>query len=114
MMEKLHYITIIIIFGKYLPESRVATLIVSVAGSSVGKESSCPTGDLGSTPGFGRSPGKGNGNLLQYSCQENLMDRRAKVTVYGVSRVGHNLATKPPKRVRSDQSFSHVRLFATP
>ena len=37
MMEKLHYITITIIFSKYLPESRVATLVVSVTGSSVGK-----------------------------------------------------------------------------
>ena len=32
-------------------------------------------GDAGSIPGLGRSPGKGNGNLLQYSCLENLMDR---------------------------------------
>ena len=34
-------------------------------------------GDLGSTPGPGRSPGKGNGNPLQYSCLENSMDSRA-------------------------------------
>ena len=26
-------------------------------------------------PGLGRSPGGGNGNVLQYSCQENPMDR---------------------------------------
>ena len=26
-------------------------------------------------PGLGRSPGKGNGNLLQYSCLRNYMDR---------------------------------------
>ena len=25
-------------------------------------------GDKGSVPGLGRSPGEGNGNLLQYSC----------------------------------------------
>ena len=31
--------------------------------------------DAGSAPGLGRSPGGGNGNPLQYSCQENLMDR---------------------------------------
>ena len=31
-------------------------------------------GDLGSIPGSGRSPGEGNGNLLQYSCLENPMD----------------------------------------
>ena len=35
------------------------------------------TGDPGSIPGWGRSPGEGNGNPLQYSCLENLMDRGA-------------------------------------
>ena len=39
--------------------------------SSAGKESACNAGDLGSTPGLGRSPGKGNGYPLQYSCLEN-------------------------------------------
>ena len=42
-----------------------------------GKESACNagnTGDVGSIPGFGRSPGEGNGNSLQYSCLENPMD----------------------------------------
>jgi len=46
-------------------------------GGSVGKESSCSVGDLGSIPGSWRSPGEGNGNPLQYSCLENPMDRRA-------------------------------------
>ena len=32
-------------------------------------------GDFGSIPGWGRSPGVGNGNPLQYSCLENSMDR---------------------------------------
>jgi len=42
-------------------------------------------GDLGSIPGLGRSPGGGNGNLLQYSCLENRMDRGAwQATVCGV------------------------------
>ena len=35
------------------------------------------TGDSGSSPGLGRFPGVGNGNLLQYSCLENSMDRGA-------------------------------------
>ena len=34
-------------------------------------------GDEGSNPGSGRSPGEGNGTLLQYSCLENAMDRGA-------------------------------------
>ena len=42
---------------------------------SDGKESACNTGDLGSIPGLGRSPREGNGNLLQFSCLENPMDR---------------------------------------
>ena len=36
-----------------------------------GKESACNSGDPGSSPGLGRSPGEGNGNPLQYSCLEN-------------------------------------------
>ena len=32
-------------------------------------------GDVGLTPGLGRSPGEGNGNPLQYSCLGNHMDR---------------------------------------
>ena len=42
-------------------------------GGSEVKASACNAGDLGSIPGLERSPGKGNGNPLQYSCLENLM-----------------------------------------
>ena len=37
----------------------------------------CHAGDLGSIPGFGRSPGEGHGNPLQDSCLENPTDRGA-------------------------------------
>ena len=37
-------------------------------------ESACNAGDLGLIPGWGRSPGEGNGNSLQYSCLVNSMD----------------------------------------
>ena len=41
-------------------------------------------GVSGLMPGLGRSPGEGNGNLLQYSCLENSMDRGAwQATVHG-------------------------------
>ena len=43
-------------------------------GASDGKASACKAGDPGSIPGLGRSPGEGNGNLLQHSCLENPMD----------------------------------------
>ena len=46
------------------------------SGSEV-KASACNVGDLGLTPGSGRSPGKGNGNPLQYFCLKNPMDRGA-------------------------------------
>ena len=46
------------------------------SGSS-GKESACNTGDPGSIPESGRSPGEGNNNPLQYSCLDNPMDRGA-------------------------------------
>jgi len=59
------------------------------------KESACNAGDLGSIPGSERSPGKGNGNPLQYSCLEKPMDRGAWwATVHGIARVRHELATK--------------------
>ena len=43
------------------------------------KESACNRGDadVGSIPGWGRSPGGGHGNPLQNSCLENPMDRGA-------------------------------------
>ena len=45
--------------------------------SSVSKESACNAGGPGSIPEWERSAEEGNGNPLQYSCQENLMDRGA-------------------------------------
>ena len=52
------------------------------------REPACSTGDLCSIPGSGRSPGEGNGNLLQYSCLENFMDQGAwQATVPGVSEL---------------------------
>ena len=65
-------------------------------GVSNSKESAYSAGDSGSIPGLGKSPGEGNGNPLQYSCLENPMDRRAwQATVHVVTRVRHDLVTKP-------------------
>ena len=56
-------------------------------GASLGKESACSAGDLGSISGWGPSPGEGNGNPLQYSCLENPMDEGAwQATVHGVAK----------------------------
>ena len=52
---------------------------LSFPDGSVGKESTCNTGDIGCMsliPGLGRSPAEGNGNPLQY-CLETPMDRGA-------------------------------------
>ena len=44
-------------------------------------------GNMGLTPGLGRSPGEGNDNLLQYSCLESPMDRAAwRAKIHGVSK----------------------------
>ena len=51
---------------------------MSFPSGSVGRESTCNVGDMGSIPGWGRSPGGGHGNSLQYSCLEILMDRGAR------------------------------------
>ena len=43
--------------------------------------------DVGSIPWSGGSPGEGNGNLLQYPCLENALDRGALwATVHGVAK----------------------------
>ena len=60
-------------------------LCLGFPGSSDMKESACNAGDLGLIPGWGRSPGKGNGYPLQCSCLENSVDRGAwRATVHGV------------------------------
>ena len=46
-------------------------------GGSDGKESACSAEDQGLVPGFGRYPGEGNGNALQYSCLENSHGQRS-------------------------------------
>ena len=55
--------------------------------SSVNKESACNTGDLGSIPGSGRSPGEGNVYPPQCSCLENTMERGARrAAVHGFAK----------------------------
>ena len=51
-------------------------------GGPAGKESACNVGDMGTIPGLGRSPGEGNGYILQYSGLEKSMDS----IVHGVAK----------------------------
>ena len=65
--------------------------LLDFPGGSDGKEYTCNAGDPGSFSDLGRSPGEGNGNPLQYSCQENLMDKGAfGLQSMGIQRVGHD------------------------
>ena len=63
-------------------------------GGSLVKNPPASTGDAGSIPGSGRSPGEGNSNPLQYSCLENSTDRGAWwATVQGLQRLRHDSVT---------------------
>ena len=71
-------------------------------GGSDGKESTCNVGDLGSIPGFKRSPGEGNSYPFYYSCLQNSMDRGDwQAPVHGVAkswtRVSDSLHSKTPQ-----------------
>ena len=82
----------------------VLGVILSFPCSSVGKESACSAGDLGSTPGLGRYPGEGNGDPLQYPCLENLMDRGAWwAAIHGVTKL---LPSSQTNSRLADLSFS--------
>ena len=56
------------------------------------KESVCNAGNLGSIPGSGRSPGKGNGNPLQYILASEIprTEEPGRLWSMGSQRVRHN------------------------
>ena len=64
----------------------------SFPGGSEGKASACNVGDRVSIPGWGRCPGGGNGNPLQYSWpgESHGWRSREQATVPGLQRVGHD------------------------
>ena len=74
------------------------TLVIAIAYSynedfprgSVVKNLSTNVRDVGSVPGWGRSPGEGNGNSVQYSCLENSRTEEPDgMQFMGLQRVGH-------------------------
>ena len=66
---------------------RDSVCVKGFPGGSDGKESACNPRDLGSIPRSGRSPGEGNGKLLQRFCLENSMDGEAwRALVHGVTK----------------------------
>ena len=70
-----------IVSTKYLFDNYL-TYLKGFPDSSVGKESTCTVGDVGSIPGLERSPGEGKGYPLQYSSLENSRD----CIVHGVAK----------------------------
>ena len=73
-----------------------STIYLGFLGGSVFKESACNVGsNLGLIPGSGRSPGRGHGHPLQYSCLEHPHGQRRLVgcSPWGC-RVGHDWVTK--------------------
>ena len=65
-----------------------------VPGGSEVKNLPANTGEANSISGLGRSPGEGNGNPLQYSCQDNPVDRGAwQDTLHGDPESRTRLAT---------------------
>ena len=69
-------------------------LSLGFPGGPVVKNPPANAGDVGLTPGLGRSPGVGNGNPLQYSCLGNPMDRGAWwATVHSIAKSRTRLST---------------------
>ena len=75
--------------------------------ATVSKESACSAGDPVQSPVREDPLEKEMGNLLQYSCLENSRDIGAlRGIVHGITRVGNDLATKPPSH--STQHFINI------
>ena len=86
-----------------------AGLSMGLPSVSMVKNPPANAGDVGSIPGWGRSPGEGNGDRFQYPCLRNPMDRGTWwATARGWQRVQHALATK------QQQAMHTVYLWATP
>ena len=78
-------------FSHFFPYPNISNLglILKHPGGSDRKESACNARDPGSIPGWGRSPGEGNGNPFQYSCLRNPLDRGAwRAIIHEVTKSG--------------------------
>ena len=81
-----NYVNLYFFKKKFLCNCGNPTFIIGFLGTSIGKKSACNTGNLDLIPGLGRSPEKGNGYPLLYSCLEKPMER---VGWQGYSTWGH-------------------------
>ena len=81
----------------------------SFPGGSVLKTIPANARDMALIPGLGRSPGGGNGNLLQCSCLENPMDRGAwRARVHRVTKNRTQLTLACTKRARSKHNVGSL------
>ena len=85
---------------------QIAIWCQGFSGGSDGKESACNTGDPGSVPGLGRSPGEGNGHPLQYSCLEESHGQRS-LRVMGSQRVRHDWETNTELGIGLQKEIRH-------
>ena len=70
----------------------VCMWLVGFPGGSVVKNPQANAGNVDLIPGSGRSPGEGNGSLLQCSCLGNPMDRGAwRAVVHGVAKESNTI-----------------------
>ena len=75
---------------------------------SGGKESAHNSGELGSIPGLGRSPGEGRSYILQYPCWENLKDSGAWLAIgYGVTKSQTKLSNHAQSLITIDAILLH-------
>ena len=87
-------------------ESLPTPVFLGFPGGSVGNESACKAGDLGSVPELGRSPGEGNHYPLQYSGLEKSMDGGAW---QGSQRVGPRGPCSPKESDMTEQLHFHFQ-----
>ena len=76
------------------------------------EKSAWNAGDVGSIPGLGRSPGEENGNLVQYSCLGNPMDRGAlQATVHEVTKAQMRLSMHARVTTKQQQLLQVHKIF---
>ena len=76
------------------------------------EKSAWNAGDVGSIPGLGRSPGEENGNLVQYSCLGNPMDRGAlQATVHEVTKAQMRLSMYARVTTKQQQLLQVHKIF---
>ena len=86
----------------YLPSLYTLSILLGFPGGSAIKNLLANTGDSGLIPGWGRSPGEGNGHLPQCSCLENSMDR------WDWRATGHGVATSQAQLTICTQTYYHI------